>query len=88
MTKNKNIDFEASLDALEALVEEMEDGQMSLEDSMKAFEQGIKLTRECQTALKAAEQKVQVLLEQNGELSVEDLEQDGLDDEDDSESED
>ena len=68
MPKAKKIDFEASLGQLEQLVEQMEDGELSLEDSLKAFEQGVKLTRECQHALKEAEQKVQLLMEQNGEL--------------------
>ena len=68
MPKAKKIDFEASLGQLEQLVEQMEDGELSLEDSLKAFEQGVKLTRECQQALKEAEQKVQLLIEQNGEL--------------------
>ena len=67
----KKIDFEASLAALEALVEEMEEGELSLEDSLAAFEKGIKLTRECQQALKSAEQKVQVLMEKNGEFLLE-----------------
>ena len=67
MPRAKKIDFEASLDKLEKLVERMEDGQLSLEDSLKVFEQGIALTRECQKALSEAEQKVQLLLEQNGE---------------------
>ncbi len=68
MPKAKKIDFEASLGQLEQLVEQMEDGELSLEESLKAFEQGVKLTRECQQALKQAEQKVQLLTEQNGEL--------------------
>ncbi len=68
MPKAKKIDFEASLGQLEQLVEQMEDGELSLEESLKAFEQGVKLTRECQQALKQAEQKVQLLMEQNGEL--------------------
>ena len=67
MPRAKKFDFEASLDKLEKLVERMEDGQLSLEDSLKVFEQGIALTRECQRALSEAEQKVQLLLEQNGE---------------------
>lgn len=71
MAKSKKaIDFEKSLDQLESLVEEMEGGDLSLEDSLKAFEQGIKLTRECQSALSAAEQKVQLLLEENGKLKA------------------
>ena len=66
MPRKKNFQFEESLAQLEALVEQMEDGDLSLEDSLKAFEKGIKLTRECQQALKQAEQKVQLLMEKNG----------------------
>jgi exodeoxyribonuclease VII small subunit len=60
--KNTKFNFEESLASLEGLVEAMEAGDLSLEESLKAFEQGIKLTRECQQALDAAEQKVQLLL--------------------------
>ncbi len=66
----KKIDFEERLQTLEELVEQMEDGELSLEESLKAFEQGIKLTRECQSALTAAEQKVQVLIEEQGQLHM------------------
>lgn len=48
----------------------MESGELSLEDSLTAFEQGIGLTRECQAALAQAEQKVQILLERDGELQA------------------
>ena len=60
--------FEHSLEELEQLVERMETGELSLEESLAAFEQGIALTRECQGALAQAEQKVQQLLERDGEL--------------------
>jgi exodeoxyribonuclease VII small subunit len=71
MAKSKKpVDFEQALDQLENLVEAMEGGDLSLEDSLKAFEQGIKLSRECQTALSTAEQKVQLLLEENGQLKA------------------
>jgi exodeoxyribonuclease VII small subunit len=60
--KNTKFNFEESLASLEGLVEAMEAGDLSLEESLKAFEQGIKLTRECQQALDTAEQKVQLLL--------------------------
>lgn len=70
--KQSGFNFEDALEELEDLVSSMEDGELSLEDSLKAFEKGIKLTRECQTALKKAEQKVQVLLNENGD--TEDLE--------------
>ena len=67
MTDKKNINLEKSLADLEALVAEIEGGELSLEDAMKKFEQGIKLTRTCQNILKDAEQKVEILLENNGE---------------------
>jgi exodeoxyribonuclease VII small subunit len=68
VTKKKAgaIDFEKSLNELEGLVDRMEQGDSSLEDSLKDFERGIELTRNCQTALEEAEQKVQILLQKNG----------------------
>ncbi len=65
--KSDSFDFEKALENLETLVTSMEEGDLSLEDSLKAFETGIKLTRECQGALKAAEQKVQVLINESGD---------------------
>ena len=62
--------FEQSLAELESLVERMESGEMTLEDSLKAFEQGIKYTRDCQNALAKAEQKVQLLLQKNGQMEA------------------
>lgn len=64
-------DFEQSLAELQTLVERLENGELSLEDSLTAFEQGIRLTRDCQGALTQAEQKVQILLERDGELAQE-----------------
>jgi len=77
MTKKKQtkFDFEVALEELEELVSSMEDGELSLEESLQAFEKGIKLTRECQTALKNAEQKVQVLLNENGDTTELDLDE-------------
>ncbi len=68
--KESNIDFEASLKELEALVEKMEQGEQSLEQSLKDFERGVALTRACQKALSEAEQKVQILMgkDENSEL--------------------
>lgn len=60
--KKKALDFEQALVELERVVSAMEAGNMSLEESLKAFEQGVKLTRECQQALQEAEQKVDLLL--------------------------
>ena len=69
MAAKKSYPFEHSLEKLEKLVERMEEGDLSLEDSLKTFEEGIKLTRECQQALAKAEQKVKLLIEQSGELT-------------------
>lgn len=54
-------DFEASLDALEVLVEKMEHGEMSLEESLAAYERGVGLYRRCQQALEQAELRVKLL---------------------------
>ena len=63
--------FEESLAKLEGLVEKMEAGELSLEDSLKTFEEGVKLTRECQQALAQAEQKVKILIETQEGVSEE-----------------
>ncbi len=69
MTKAKKaLDFEQQLESLEALVGSLESGDLSLEDSLKSFESGIKVARECQQALKTAEQKVELLMRQGDEL--------------------
>jgi exodeoxyribonuclease VII small subunit len=71
MAKSKKpFQFEPALTELEALVAAMESGNMTLEESLQAFEIGIRLTRECQEALQQAEQKVQLLLSDNGETTV------------------
>lgn len=70
------LDLEAALEKLELLVESLEKGDLSLEESLKAFESGIKLTRQCQETLAAAEQKVQLLIEQNGVLKSEPFDND------------
>jgi len=61
--KPKEFNFEKSLTELEHLVNLMEQGDLSLEESLKHFEKGVALTRACQKALAEAEQKVQILLE-------------------------
>ncbi|WP_116812228.1 exodeoxyribonuclease VII small subunit [Steroidobacter cummioxidans] len=55
-------DFERSLAELEAIVDKLEHGDLSLDDSLRHFERGVQLTRSCQSALKQAEQKVEILL--------------------------
>jgi len=61
------VNFESALEELESLVSQMEGGDLSLDESLKAFERGVALTRHCQTALKEAELKVQTLT-QDGDL--------------------
>ena len=64
--KKKSSNFEKDLQELEDLVEKMEGGDLSLEDSLLHFERGIALTRACQKALSEAEQKIQILLAEDG----------------------
>ena len=63
--KGKPPDFEQSLAELEAVVERLEHGELPLEDALKQFERGIELARSCQTSLKAAEQRVEILLKKS-----------------------
>lgn len=72
MTK-KSVNLEKSLADLEILVDELESGDLPLEKAMKKFEEGIKLTRLCQTALKEAEQKVEILVQSAGGEELEDF---------------
>lgn len=66
MTTNKPVNLEKALDELEAVVEALESGDLPLEKAMKKFEDGIRLARNCQAALKDAEQKVEILLKEAG----------------------
>ncbi len=67
------LDFEQSFKQLENLVESLENNDLALEDALKKFEQGIKLTQTCQKSLNKAEQKVQVLMKKNNSLTLENL---------------
>lgn len=57
--------FEASLEALEQIVRELEQGDLALEKSLELFEQGIRLSRECQERLSQAERRIEILLSDN-----------------------
>jgi len=75
MAKKQDIDLEKALTQLEALVEELESGDLPLEKAMKKFEEGIRLTKSCQAALKDAEQRVEVLVKSaGGEETLEEFE--------------
>ena len=76
--KKKSLDFEKSMQELEKLVNALEKGDLSLEQSLEAFEAGVKLTRECQEKLAAAEHKVQLLTEEQGQLLASDFEDEDL----------
>jgi len=86
-SKSKLPDFEQSLTELEALVAKLEQGDVPLEEALKTFERGVALTRQCQTALRTAQQKVEVLLTKNGEETIESLvDEDEDDDEEDDDA--
>ena len=68
--KQKKLDYEAAVKELEALVERLEDGDISLEESLKLYERGVLLTRDCQESLQAAEQ---MLLQQSGQSNMVDF---------------
>lgn len=72
-TEPPRLDFETAMRDLEELVERLEQGELPLEESLAAFERGVMLTRNCQTALKEAEQKVEILLKKGGEHKLEDF---------------
>lgn len=73
MKKKPSFNFEKTLNQLHNIVNELEKGDIQLETSLKHFEEGIILTRQCQDALKEAEQKVAILLENSKEANLEDF---------------
>jgi len=80
-------DFEHSLAELEALVQKLEQGDVPLEEALKTFERGVALTRQCQTALRTAQQKVEVLLGSSGKNDLGEETVAPFDDEDDADDE-
>lgn len=68
------MNFEEALQELENIVDQLEDGQLSLDESLMLFEKGIKLVNECNTKLNTARQKVEKLVEENGNLKSESFE--------------
>jgi exodeoxyribonuclease VII small subunit len=71
MPETQTPDFEQALAELEALVERLERGDLPLDDALKTFERGVELTRHCQGSLKAAQQRVEILLKRNGQIEPE-----------------
>ena len=74
--KTEAFQFETALQQLTDIVDTLEKGQLGLEESLDLFEKGTKLTKQCQTALKQAEQKVQILIEKNNSAELEDFDVD------------
>ena len=74
-TKQTVNDFENSMGELESLVEAMESGELTLEESLEHFERGIKQVRSCQKALDEAEQKVRILLDDTEDARLNDFDQ-------------
>tara|TARA_B100000073_G_scaffold274289_1_gene234239 strand:- start:658 stop:882 length:225 start_codon:yes stop_codon:yes gene_type:complete len=71
MTKgNKKIDFESSLKQLESIVEKLEDENINLEESVKSFEEGVTLVKECQKQLQNAELKIKKLLDDGSSTEI------------------
>lgn len=74
MSEDKNsANFEEQIKKLEHLVAQLETGNLSLEDSIKAYEEGVKISQNCQMTLKNAEQKVEILTKQGEELVKQDF---------------
>ena len=72
MTEDSGVaGLEKSLEELEALLKELESGELTLEAALAHFERGVKLTRQCQKALQEAEQKVEILLKKSPEAEPE-----------------
>ena len=71
--KPENLSFEEALTELEHIVLGLEQGEVSLDDALKQFERGINLIRNSQTKLEQAQQKVAILLEQNGQSQLSDF---------------
>ncbi len=82
MAKEK---FEESLERLEEIVKKMEAGEMTLEESLKAFEEGVRLSRLCAKKLDEADRRVEILLRQEGELVAKPFVEEGRESERESE---
>lgn len=74
MTSNAAPDFEQSLAELEATVERLERGDLPLDEALKQFERGVQLARSCESSLKQAEQKVEILLQKTPDATPEPFE--------------
>ena len=76
---SKNQTFEASLGELEKIVRQLEDGDLSLEESLKLFEDGVHLSRDCQERLNKAERRIEILLkDESGSPTLQEIKSDAV----------
>ena len=68
--ENNDMSFEEALQKLEEIVEQLEQGDLTLDESLKTFEYGVKLVQKCNNKLSIAEQKIEELIEENSELKT------------------
>ena len=73
MANSKSMSFEAAIAELQSIVHQLESGDLELEKSLSLFERGVELTRLSQSRLQDAEQKVQILMEKQGNLELQDF---------------
>ena len=66
--------FEEKMEMLEEIVAELENGELNLDDSVSKFEEGIKISKECNKILEEAEKKITILVEKDGKMTEEDFE--------------
>lgn len=69
----KQLNFEESMESLEKIVQELEKGDLNLDDSVKKFEEGMKISKECNKFLEEAEKRITVLINENGKITEENL---------------
>lgn len=74
--------FEEDIKKLQKIVDELANGKLTLGESLKKYEEGIKLAKDCQSVLKDAQRKVELLMKKEGKFSLEKFEDDGLKEED------
>lgn len=69
--KEENKSFEELMETLENIVQELENGNLNLDDSVTKFEEGMKISKECNKILESSEKRISILLEKNGEIEEE-----------------
>lgn len=69
----QEINFETSMEQLEKIVQDLEKGDLNLDDSIKKFEEGMKISKECNKFLEDAEKKITVLINDNGNIEEEEF---------------